>query len=267
MKKFCNSCGNALSETDKFCTSCGQKVEINKESKELQQEETLNEKLETNESINVEQVNIDLDDRLDGGLKVLSFCLPIVGIVLYFSNKNLKPKKAESACHSSLWGWAFSIVLVIILTIFSIFYKEIVGDTLSQEDIESINSVDSTFKKTDSSAALIDSATAKISDEDSDYQLEIMDSRSKSYHCRQCGRSISWIGSYYWTSYLDDNGSIKNDITKLENLEYAGDERIDTPMYTDAGLISRGIFCSERCTRKNLSTWTFPEDYKQYIEQ
>lgn len=263
MKELCKSCGNAISENDNFCTVCGQKIE------KIHEPQTSPEDEETQEqNTNVDQIKtFAVDDKLDGNLKVLSFCVPIVGIILYFTNKNSKPKKAESACHSSLWGWAFSIVLVIILTVFSIFYTEIVGDTLPQEGIDSITTVDSTINQTDSSVALVDSATAKTSDDDSDYQLEIMDSRSKSYKCRQCGKSISWIGSYYWTSYLDDNGYVKNDITQLENLEYAGDERIDTPMYTDAGLISRGIFCSVKCTKKNLSTWTYPEDYKQYIEQ
>lgn len=55
------------------------------------------------------------DDKLSTGLAIVSFCFPIVGIIVYFSNKSDKPNKAKSACHAALWGFGIGIVLNILL--------------------------------------------------------------------------------------------------------------------------------------------------------
>lgn len=51
------------------------------------------------------------DDKLSTGLTIASFCFPIVGIFVYFSNKGTNPNKAQSACHAALWGFGIGIVL------------------------------------------------------------------------------------------------------------------------------------------------------------
>lgn len=54
------------------------------------------------------------DDKLSIGLAILSFCIPIAGAIIYFSNKDTMPNKAKSACHAALWGVGIGIVLNII---------------------------------------------------------------------------------------------------------------------------------------------------------
>ncbi len=54
------------------------------------------------------------DDKLSTGLAILSFCIPIAGAIIYFSNKDTMPNKAKSACHAALWGVGIGIVLNII---------------------------------------------------------------------------------------------------------------------------------------------------------
>ena len=61
----------------------------------------------------------DLDDQqqeeeLSTGLSILSFCIPLAGAIIYFSNKSDSPKKAEKACHMALWGFAVGVILNII---------------------------------------------------------------------------------------------------------------------------------------------------------
>jgi|LakMenE18May11ns_1017448.scaffolds.fasta_scaffold8451912_2 hypothetical protein len=55
--------------------------------------------------------NQNSDDKLDSGLKVISFCIPLVGIIIYFSNKNSLPNKANSACTSAKWGIGIGFIL------------------------------------------------------------------------------------------------------------------------------------------------------------
>lgn len=54
------------------------------------------------------------DDKLSTGLAILSFCIPIAGAIIYFSNKDKMPNKAKSACHAALWGFGIGIVLNIL---------------------------------------------------------------------------------------------------------------------------------------------------------
>lgn len=54
------------------------------------------------------------DDKLSTGLAILSFCIPLAGAIIYFSNKDSMPNKAKSACHAALWGVGIGIVLNII---------------------------------------------------------------------------------------------------------------------------------------------------------
>lgn len=46
----------------------------------------------------------DPEDKLEMGLKILSFCIPLAGAVIYFTNKDTKPNKAKEACYAALIG-------------------------------------------------------------------------------------------------------------------------------------------------------------------
>ncbi len=59
----------------------------------------------------------DSQEELHTGLKIVSFCFPIVGAILYFVNKEKHPKKAKSACTLALWGFGIGIVINILLTL------------------------------------------------------------------------------------------------------------------------------------------------------
>ncbi len=53
-------------------------------------------------------------DELSTGLKVLSFCIPLAGAIIYFTSKNESPRKAKQACNMALWGIGLGLVLQII---------------------------------------------------------------------------------------------------------------------------------------------------------
>lgn len=53
-------------------------------------------------------------EDLNTGLKVLSFCIPLAGAIIYFSKKDSEPKAAKSACNLALIGLAVGIVARII---------------------------------------------------------------------------------------------------------------------------------------------------------
>lgn len=44
-------------------------------------------------------------------LTVVSFCIPIVGAILYFVHKGKSPEKANTACYAALGGLVFGIII------------------------------------------------------------------------------------------------------------------------------------------------------------
>jgi hypothetical protein len=58
-------------------------------------------------------------DKLNTGLTILSFCIPIAGAIIYFSNKDQYPNSAKTACHAALWGFGIGVFLNILSTLIS----------------------------------------------------------------------------------------------------------------------------------------------------
>jgi uncharacterized membrane protein len=50
-------------------------------------------------------------------LKIVSFCIPLVGAILWFINKDKNPKAAKSACTFALVGVAVGIVINVVVTL------------------------------------------------------------------------------------------------------------------------------------------------------
>lgn len=50
-------------------------------------------------------------------LKVVSFCIPLVGAILWFINKDKNPKAAKSACTFAIVGVAVGIIINVLLTV------------------------------------------------------------------------------------------------------------------------------------------------------
>lgn len=69
---------------------------------------------------NLEADNVDNpQDKPSIGLNILAFCMPIIGLILYFAWKNTYPKKANSIGKIALIGAIFWTIIYILLNIFS----------------------------------------------------------------------------------------------------------------------------------------------------
>ena len=56
----------------------------------------------------------DNDDKLETVYQVISFCIPLVGAIIWISNMKSSPNKAKTACYAALLGIGFSFVLNVI---------------------------------------------------------------------------------------------------------------------------------------------------------
>jgi hypothetical protein len=58
--------------------------------------------------------NNNPNDELQTGMKVLAFCIPLAGAIIYFTSKEKSPNKAKQACNFALYGIGFGLVIQII---------------------------------------------------------------------------------------------------------------------------------------------------------
>ncbi|AZA60937.1 MULTISPECIES: hypothetical protein [Chryseobacterium] len=54
------------------------------------------------------------NEDLHIGLKVLSFCIPLAGAIIYFVKKENEPVAAKSACNLALIGLGVNVVLTVV---------------------------------------------------------------------------------------------------------------------------------------------------------
>ena len=57
-------------------------------------------------------------DKPSTGLNILSFFIPLVGLILYLTQKNQYPVKAKAVGKWALIGWITGIVLAIVYAVF-----------------------------------------------------------------------------------------------------------------------------------------------------
>ena len=91
---FCKHCGAEIADEAVICVKCGKPV------------------AEMPGTVSAE------DDKPSVGLNILSFFIPLVGLILYLTQKNQYPVKAKAIGKWALIGWIAGIVLPIVYTVF-----------------------------------------------------------------------------------------------------------------------------------------------------
>lgn len=98
--KYCEYCGIQLEDNDNFCFNCGAKCK-----------KIVNNNNNCNYNYTGPNNQINSDDRSIFGYNLLSFAIPIIGILLYVSWKQEYPVKAKNCFKWAIIGLITSIVL------------------------------------------------------------------------------------------------------------------------------------------------------------
>jgi hypothetical protein len=91
---YCQNCGNKINDNEDICLNCGVMVRKN------------------NSYIDEDKPNI--------GLNILSFLIPLVGLILFVVFNNESPVKAKSCGKFALIGFCIPFVFLIISFIISL---------------------------------------------------------------------------------------------------------------------------------------------------
>lgn len=130
----CNNCGAILPEEAQFCSNCGNKIlnpniqsqpVVNDYSSNPYQsmQERNNQVLQETQEIppykdgNTPLIGTGGNDEKSIGLNVLSWFVPLVGIILYFVNKDEKPIQSKSVLHCAIASIIVNVIIVPILII------------------------------------------------------------------------------------------------------------------------------------------------------
>ena len=110
---FCSKCGNKIEKGTKFCSKCGQEVGKNSRVLEVKDEKNTDNRL------------VDFDKNQGEAnvfLVIASFIIPLLGLVLYITDKDKNVKNAKACGIAAIVGFVINIIFTVISTIFSIFF-------------------------------------------------------------------------------------------------------------------------------------------------
>lgn len=108
---FCAKCGKEIDDEAVVCVHCG---------------------CPTGVQTAAAAPAVDLEAKASGGEKVLSFLIPIAGIILYCVNKGKKPKAAKTCLKISLITW----LIVALITVLGI----VISGQMAAGQLKSANS-------------------------------------------------------------------------------------------------------------------------------
>lgn len=83
--KYCTNCGSPLSDDQEFCLNCGVRIKSN-ESEQI-------------------------EDKGSVGFSILSFFIPIVGLIIFLMWQEKSPKTAKQAGFWALIGFVINILV------------------------------------------------------------------------------------------------------------------------------------------------------------
>lgn len=97
MSNFCYNCGNKIVDDGSYCSRCGVRL--------------------GNVDNNYSSQNVNVDDNGGFGWGVLGYFIPLVGLILFLSWKDEKPKTAKAAGKGALISVIVNVVVSILFFI------------------------------------------------------------------------------------------------------------------------------------------------------
>lgn len=149
---YCRNCGKELNEESGYCTGCGIPIGDYKPQAAC-------------------------NDRPRFGWSLLSFLFPIVGLILFLTNENKKPKMAKSAGKCALAGVITEVVLfiavIILCVVFTVNLPVDDTQTLLQEYVD-VNFGEITISDSeDYSVAILEVIVKNKADQEYSYTISI----------------------------------------------------------------------------------------------
>ena len=127
---YCVKCGKLLDENDKFCSNCGKRISLSNENSSVNIEEN-KEFVQNCSNVKNSDYNANIleekKDKANVFLVIISFFIPLVGLILFLAYNNEKPKFAKANGISALVGFIVYLIVFFIaigLGFYYMFYDD-----------------------------------------------------------------------------------------------------------------------------------------------
>ena len=112
---YCKNCGAQIDDGDRFCSYCGARVKSNdyegKSDYDNYEGYSHVSESECNDHyVGEEKTGCPCDDKPSVGYGILSFFIPLVGLILFISWHKETPKKAKSCIIGAIIGFALALI-------------------------------------------------------------------------------------------------------------------------------------------------------------
>ena len=128
--RYCTKCGAQLEEGAKQCPKCGYKIELNETSEYKPAQSS------------VPAQPCPAEDKRSIGFNILSFFIPIAGLIIYLVKKGEKPIQAKSAGKSAITGLITNVVLSILIVLFCFSILGFIGGMARLSGLDVYNNED-----------------------------------------------------------------------------------------------------------------------------
>ncbi len=110
---YCNKCGKAVSDDALYCESCGSRIGNATDYQPGYQNQNTGYQNTDYQNANYQYQNMNPAklDKNSIGLNILSFLIPIVGLILYLVNRKTSPIKAKGIGIWALIGFVINIIV------------------------------------------------------------------------------------------------------------------------------------------------------------
>ena len=111
--KYCRNCGKEMKESEKFCKYCGCPVDP-----------TIVNNSMIYQSNNYQTPNIPnyvgYSNEVNGGIVLLAFLIPIVGLVLALYEKEKRPQEASACLTAAIVAFVLYVALILVFVLLAV---------------------------------------------------------------------------------------------------------------------------------------------------
>ena len=248
---FCNWCGKEVDSNSKFCPYCGREITnptvVNNNAPGVDNSSNFNATVVNNSNVNQNALNSNVvnptgmvlgaynatstnvgqgtEEKTNILLVIVSFLIPVVGLVIFLTYKDKQPKTSKACGISALVCFILNIVLVFVIAFLSVFVYNTIDDNHVDEP-PIIDSPSNSYEETDE-----DENTDDTDTNDSTID-ENLSTEWGNYEFVVNGKTLSLPGSYNdlkdatgfsmksadEKSYLENNYYVSLNLYKNDNL-------------------------------------------------
>lgn len=148
---LCNNCGKEIDTNTKFCPYCGKEVlNSNLNQKNVNNQEIIVEKKDVYQSNNInsqesysdqQNNNQNIEEKANIGLAILSFFIPLAGLIVFIVKKDKEPKTAKTSGICALVSFILNILIVSFAFFAMFFYSSKVNNEIKDTALDTFDKI------------------------------------------------------------------------------------------------------------------------------